>query len=257
VKSYTETAHDLIIDLRIAISLCTRLPIGPPATIGDGEVARASWALPVAGLVVGLFGAATYWIAARSHVPPLPASALAIAATVLLTGAMHEDGLADTADGFGGGKTQESKLEIMRDSRIGTFGSCALILSLMLRWSALAEIAEPRLVAVALIAAHVSARAVLPIVMSFVPPARADGLSSGAGQPPQQSAAIALALGTICLLFSFGPSGALVALLALGAIGLLLTRLAIKAIGGQTGDVLGALEQVGEVAVLLIAASLL
>ncbi len=145
----------------------------------------------------------------------------------------------------------------MRDSRIGTYGTCALILSLMLRWSTLAEIAEPRLVAVALIAAHVSARAVLPIVMSFVPPARADGLSSCAGQPPQQSAAIALALGTICLLFSFGPSGALMALLALGAIGLLLTRLAIKAIGGQTGDVLGALEQVGEAAVLLIAASLL
>jgi adenosylcobinamide-GDP ribazoletransferase len=257
VKSYTETAHDLIIDLRIAISLCTRLPIGPSAKISDGEVARASWALPIAGLVVGLFGAAIYWIAARSHVPPLPASALAIAATVMLTGAMHEDGLADTADGFGGGKTRESKLEIMRDSRIGTYGSCALILSLMLRWSTLAEIAEPRLVAVALIAAHVSARAVLPIVMSFVPPARADGLSSCAGQPPQQSAAIALALGTICLLFSFGPSGALMALLALGAIGLLLTRLAIKAIGGQTGDVLGALEQVGEAAVLLIAASLL
>lgn len=257
MKSYTETAHDLIIDLRIAISLCTRLPIGPSATVGDGEVARASWAFPVAGLVVGLFGAAIYWIAARSHVPPLPASALAIAATVMLTGAIHEDGLADTADGFGGGKTRETKLEIMRDSRIGSYGACALILSLMLRWSALAEIAEPRLVAVALIAAHVSARAVLPIVMSFVPPARANGLSSSAGQPPQQSAAVALALGTICLLFSFGPSGALVALLTLGLIGLLLTRLAIRAIGGQTGDVLGALEQVGEAAVLLIAASLL
>jgi adenosylcobinamide-GDP ribazoletransferase len=257
VKSYTETAHDLIVDLRIAISLCTRLPIGPSTTVGDGEVARASWAFPVAGLVVGLFGAAIYWIAARAHVPPLPASALAIAATVMLTGAMHEDGLADTADGFGGGTTRESKLEIMRDSRIGTYGTCALILSLMLRWSALAEIAEPRLVAVALIAAHVAARAVLPIVMSFVPPARVNGLSSTAGQPPQQSAAIALALGTICLLFSFGPSGALVTLLALGLIGMLLTRLAIRSIGGQTGDVLGALEQVGEAVIMLIAASLL
>jgi adenosylcobinamide-GDP ribazoletransferase len=257
VKSYAETAHDLIIDLRIAISLCTRLPIGPSTTIGEGEVARASWALPVAGLVVGLFAASIYWIAVRLHVPPLPAAALAITATVMLTGALHEDGLADTADGFGGGKTCERKLEIMRDSRIGTYGASALMLSLVLRWSALAEIAEPRLVAVALIAAHVSARAVLPVVMSFVPAARADGLSSGAGQPPQQSAAIALALGTICLLFSFGASGALVAVLALGTIGLLLTRLATRAIGGQTGDVLGALEQVGEAAVLLIAASLL
>jgi len=193
----------------------------------------------------------------RLGLPPLVAAALAVAAGMAATGCLHEDGLADTADGFGGGKTRETKLEIMRDSRIGSYGACALILSLMLRWSALAEIAEPRLVAVALIAAHVSARAVLPIVMSFVPPARANGLSSSAGQPPQQSAAVALALGTICLLFSFGPSGALVALLTLGLIGLLLTRLAIRAIGGQTGDVLGALEQVGEAAVLLIAASLL
>jgi adenosylcobinamide-GDP ribazoletransferase len=257
LKSYTETAHDLMTDLRVAISLCTRLPIGPSALVGNGEVARASWAFPVAGLVVGLFGAATYWIASRAHLPPLPASALAMAATIMLSGAMHEDGLADTADGFGGGKTREDKLEIMRDSRIGTYGTCALILSLMLRWSALAEIAEPRLVAIALISAHVSARAAMPAFMSFVPPARADGLSTSAGHPPRQSATIALALGTICLLFGLGPSGALVALLVLGLIGLVLARFAVKQIGGQTGDVLGALEQVGEVAVLLIASTLL
>jgi adenosylcobinamide-GDP ribazoletransferase len=190
-------------------------------------------------------------------VPPLPASALAMAATVLLTGAMHEDGLADTADGFGGGKTRENKLEIMRDSRIGTYGACALLISLMLRWSALAEIAEPRYVAIALIAAHVSARAALPALMAFVPPARADGLSSSAGQPPRQSAAIALALGTICLVLSFGASGALIGLLVLTLAGLLLAALAVKQIGGQTGDVLGALEQVGEAAILLIATTLL
>ncbi len=257
MKSYAETAQNLITDLRIAISLCTRLPIGPSAAIGDGDVARASWAFPIAGLVVGLFGAAAYWLASRVHVPPMAASALAMAATVLLTGAMHEDGLADTADGFGGGKTRETKLEIMRDSRIGTYGACALAISLMLRWGALAEIAEPRFVAVALIAAHVSARAAVPIFMSLVPPARSDGLSTSAGQPPRQSGTIAFLLGTVCLLFSFGPSSALVTLLALGLIGLVLARLAIRQIGGQTGDVLGALEQTCEAAVLLIAASLL
>jgi adenosylcobinamide-GDP ribazoletransferase len=257
LKSYAETAQDLVTDMRIAISLCTRLPIGPSAAVGDGDVARASWAFPVAGLVVGLFGAATFWLAARLHVPPLPASALAMTATVLLTGAMHEDGLADTADGFGGGDTRETKLAIMRDSRIGTYGACALALSLMLRWSTLAEIAEPRLVAVALIAAHVSARAAVPIFMSFVPPARADGLSTGAGQPSRQGAAIALALGTVCLLLSFGPRGAMAGLLVLALVGLLFARLAIRQIGGQTGDVLGALEQACEATVLLIAASLL
>ncbi len=257
MNSYAETVQNFITDLRIAISLCTRLPIGPQAVVSDGDVARASWAFPVAGLVVGLFGAAIYWIASSVDVPPLPASALAMAATVLLTGAMHEDGLADTADGFGGGKTRETKLEIMRDSRIGTYGACALLISLMLRWSALAEIAEPRYVAIALISAHVSARAALPAFMAFVPLARADGLSSSAGQPPRQSAAIALALGTICLVLCFGASGALIGFLALALIGLLLAALAVKQIGGQTGDVLGALEQVGEAAILLIATTLL
>jgi len=257
LKNYTETAQNLVTDMRIAISLCTRLPIGPSAVVGDGDVARASWAFPVAGLVVGLFGAAIFWLASRLHLPPMAASALAMTATVLLTGAMHEDGLADTADGFGGGKTRETKLAIMRDSRIGTYGACALALSLMLRWSALAEISEPRLVAVALISAHVSARAAVPIFMSLVSPARADGLSTSAGQPPRQSGTIALLLGTICLLISFGPSGALKALLVLGLIGLVLARLTIRQIGGQTGDVLGALEQSCEAAVLLIASSLL
>jgi adenosylcobinamide-GDP ribazoletransferase len=257
LKSYAETLKILVTDIRLAVSLCTRLPVGPPAQVGDGDVARASWAFPVAGLVVGLFAASVYWLASRISVPPLPASALTMAATILLTGAMHEDGLADMADGFGGGKTRENKLEIMRDSRIGTYGACALAISLMLRWSALVEIAEPRYVAIALISAHVAARAALPVFMSFVPPARTDGLSNGAGQPPRQSAAIALALGTICLFVSFGPSGAMIGLLMMAFVGLLLAALSMKQIGGQTGDVLGALEQTSEATVLLIATTLL
>lgn len=257
MNSYAETAQHLVTDVRIAISLCTRLPIGPSAETSGGDVARASWAFPVAGLVVGLFGAGAYWLASRAHVPPLPASGLAIAATILVTGAMHEDGLADTADGLGGGKSREQKLEIMRDSRIGTYGACALVISLMLRWSALAEIADPRLVTIALISAHMSARAALPVFMSLVPSAREDGLSTSAGRPPPQSAVIAVVLGTICLFVGVGPRGAMVGLLTLSLIGLLLAALAKAQIGGQTGDVLGAIEQTGEAAVLLIAASLL
>jgi adenosylcobinamide-GDP ribazoletransferase len=256
LSSYAEALQNLFTDVRIAVSLCTRLPVGPSATLGDGEVARASWAFPVAGLAVGLTGAIIYWFASRLHVPPLPASALAIAATILLTGAMHEDGLADTADGFGGGKTREQKLEIMRDSRIGSYGACALLLSIMLRWGALTEIAEPRFVAIALIAAHVSARAALPAFMSLVPPARADGLSSDAGQPPPQSTVIAFVLGIICLFVSLGAGGGLIGLLILGLIGLLLAALTKAQIGGQTGDMLGALEQTCEAAILVIAASL-
>jgi adenosylcobinamide-GDP ribazoletransferase len=257
LSDYAEILQNLITDLRIALSLCTRLPVGPSAAAGDSGVARASWAFPVAGLVVGLAGAIVYWFTSRASVPPLPASALAVATTMLVTGAMHEDGLADTADGFGGGKTREQKLQIMRDSRIGTYGACALMVSLMLRWSALAEIADPRLVTIALIAAHVSARATLPAFMCLVPPARTDGLSSDAGQPPPQSAVIAFVLGTICLFACFGASGAMLGLLMLALISLLLMALAKAQVGGQTGDVLGALEQAGEALILLIAASLL
>jgi adenosylcobinamide-GDP ribazoletransferase len=254
MSDYAETLQKLVTDLRIGVSLCTRLPVGPAAAVGEGDVARASWTFPIAGLLVGLAGAIAYWLAIRVNVAPLPAAALALAATLLLTGAMHEDGLADTADGLGGG-TREKKLEIMRDSRIGTFGACALAISLMLRWSALADIAEPRLVALALICAHVAARACMPAFMHLVPPARSDGLSSAAGQPPFASVITGLLLGIVSLLLAFGPTRAMVTLLLLLVVALLLARLAIRQFGGQTGDVLGALEQIGEATVLLVAAS--
>jgi adenosylcobinamide-GDP ribazoletransferase len=250
-----QTLPNLIADLRIGLSLCTRLPVGPPAAVGEGDVARASWTFPIAGFVVGLAGALVYWLAVHLNAAPQPAAALALAATMLLTGAMHEDGLADTADGLGG-KTRERKLEIMRDSRIGTFGACALVISLLLRWSAIADIAEPHFVAIALIAAHVAARAALPAFMGMVPTARSDGLSSEAGRPPPPSVIAALILGVICLLFALGVTGSLIALVMLALAGLLLARIATRQFGGQTGDVLGAMEQVGEAVVLLVAASL-
>ena len=257
MTDHAETVKSLLADMRIAISLSTRIPLHPATPVAEGDIARAIWAFPVAGILVGLAGAIVYWLATRMHLQPEPAAMLALAATVLITGAMHEDGLTDTADGFGGGKTREQKLEIMRDSRIGTFGACALIVSIVLRWSSLAAVADPRLVAIALVAAHAAARAPLPLFMRAVPTARANGLSSGAGQPPPQSVVIAIALAIVCLLFGFGLNGTIVALVALAAIALALARLAQKQIGGQTGDVLGALEQVSEAAILTIASSLL
>jgi adenosylcobinamide-GDP ribazoletransferase len=255
MTEYADTLQKMVVDLRIGISLCTRLPVGPAEPIADGDVARASWTFPIAGFLVGLAGALIYGIAIRLNVAPQPAAALALATTLLLTGAMHEDGLADTADSLGG-DNRERKLAIMRDSRIGTFGACALAISLLLRWSTLADIAEPRFVALALICAHVAARACVPAFMHLVAPARSDGLSSGAGQPPFASVVTALLLGIASLLLAFGPTGAMVTLLLLLLLALVLARLAIRQFGGQTGDVLGALEQVCEAAVLLVAASL-
>ncbi|BBO13664.1 adenosylcobinamide-GDP ribazoletransferase [Bradyrhizobium sp. TM102] len=250
-----ELLKDIVADLRMAVSFVTILPVALSKPAADGTVARATWALPVAGLLVGLAGAFVYKVAIRFGLTPNIAALLALASTALITGALHEDGLADTADGLGGGRTRERKLEIMRDSRIGTYGVCALILSFGLRWSALAAIADPLLVTFALCAAHAAARAGVPAFMSLVPPARPDGLSASAGSPPGRSVAIAFALGTLALALALGPGKALVGLILLSLAGLLLARLAVRQIGGQTGDILGAFEQIGEILILLVAAS--
>src|SRR4029077_12862802 len=167
-------------------------------------------------------------------------ASLTVPATLFVTGALHEDGLADTADGFGGGDTREKKLEIMRDARIGTYGVCALFIALLIRTAAISGLTEPALVAVALIAAHVGARAVLPFVMFLLPAARSDGLAFAAGAPSCMSVAIAAALGFLALLFCLGLAHALVALVVLAIVVSLLCWLATRQIGGQTGDVLGA-----------------
>jgi len=253
----TKLLRSIIVDLRIAASFATILPLGPSRPVDGGEVARAAWATPLAGLLVGLIGAAIYSIANGLGLTPGPSAVLALATTILVTGALHEDGLADTADGLGGGRTRERKLDIMRDSRIGTYGTCALIISFGLRWSALAAIADPWVIAAALPAAHAASRAGVPAFMWFVRPARSDGLSAAAGRPSAQSVAIALGLGVLCLVFSVGPGKAVIGLILLSLAGLVVGRLAVRQIGGQTGDILGALEQIGEIAILLLAAAVL
>lgn len=255
--NYFESLRKIATDIRIAVSLSTILPVGPAGPVDDGEVARASWALPVAGLLVGLVGAVIYSIARATGLTPGPAAMLALATTILVTGAIHEDGLADTADGLGGGRTLDQKLEIMRDSRIGTYGVCALTVSIILRWSALATIDEPELVAITLLVSHAAARAALPVFMSLVPPARVDGLSAKAGEPSRQSAIIALGLGVLCLIFGLGVREAIVGLILMALAGLILAWLVTRQVGGQTGDILGAMEQIGEIAIVLLAASLL
>lgn len=104
---------------------------------------------------------------------------------------------------------------------------------------------------------HAAARAGLPAFMSLVPPARRDGLSAGAGSPPGRSVAIAFAAGTLVLALTLGPAKALIGLVLLSLAGLILARLAIRQIGGQTGDILGAFEQAGEILILLVAAAFL
>jgi adenosylcobinamide-GDP ribazoletransferase len=244
-------------ELSVAFTFLTRLPVNHAAPIGKGELSSALWCAPVVGVAVGLVGSVVYGLAHVLGVPPLAAAALAAAATVLVTGALHEDGLADVADGFGGSATPERKLEIMRDSRIGTYGVCALILSFILRVAALASLADPGLVAAVLVATHAAARAPIAAFMSLIPPARPDGLSADAGSAPQSSAAMSALLGFLALVFGlgFGP-GVIAAILLCAGFGFM-AWLCNRQIGGQTGDVLGALEQIGEIAVMLTATAML
>jgi adenosylcobinamide-GDP ribazoletransferase len=245
--------EDCANDLKASIVFLTRLPFGRATPIAGGDIARAAWALPVAGALIGLIGAVVYALAHKIGLPPWPAAALAIAATMLATGSLHEDGLADTVDGFGGGDTRERKLDIMRDSRIGTYGVCALALSIMLRVGALANLPDARAVVWALIAAHAAARATLPVFMYLVPAARHDGLSFAAGRPPYQRVVAAAVLGALMLAIGLGIGLGIVALVFLVLVIALMAWLSIVEIDGQTGDVLGAVEQISEIVVLLVA----
>jgi adenosylcobinamide-GDP ribazoletransferase len=245
----------LTTDLRTGLAFLTRLPWVGSAPSTGSDVARASWTFPLVGAAVGAAGALVYWLASELGLHAFVCSALALAATLLVTGCLHEDGLADTADGFGGGVGRKRKLEIMRDSGIGTYGAAALTLSLLLRVGAIASLAEPTLVAFALIAAHAGARATIPVFMRRVPPARQDGLAAEAGEPPQGNSVLAVGIGLAILLICLGFGGTLIALLLLAVGTGLMAWLSIRQIGGQTGDVLGTQEQLSEILILLTAAA--
>jgi len=242
-------------DLSVALGFYTRLPLPHHRAIAGEDLARAAWAAPIAGCLVGAVGALTYWIAHVLGLGPLPSAGLSVAAALAMTGALHEDGLADTTDAFGAAAAPADRLAIMRDSRIGAYGASALILSIGLRWAALASLAGPAPVATALIGAHAAARAMPPLLMRLVPPARPDGLSAAAGLPPTDSVTAAAVLGFVALLLALGPGRALIAAALLAVSLFAIRRLTLDKIGGQTGDVLGAIEQVCEVLVLLVAAT--
>ena len=143
----------------------------------------------------------------------------------------------------------------MRDSRIGTYGACALIIALLLRASAIASVAAPGRVAIALVVAHAVARAMMPVFMRAVAPARPDGLAAGTGRPPFWSAAVAALIAVAVAVAGLGLAKAGVAALLLLATFVLMRTLCLRQLGGQTGDVTGALEQISETLIVLIAAA--
>ncbi|MBZ9683994.1 MULTISPECIES: adenosylcobinamide-GDP ribazoletransferase [unclassified Mesorhizobium] len=247
----TLSPRQVLDDIALCLVFFTRLPL-PVFDFRGRNLAAAIWAAPIAGLVVGLIGAIVFATAERFGLAIGPAAALALVATVATTGCLHEDGLSDVADGFGGGKSRGRKLEIMRDSRIGAYGAMALALALLIRWSALSQVVEPTQALFALVAAHAASRGVLGAFMHLLPPARSDGLSAGAGAVSLETAIAGAVLGAIPLLL-LGLGGAIAALILLGLFFAAFHALCLNQIEGQTGDTVGALQQLSEIAVLLVA----
>lgn len=243
-------------DLKIAMIFFTRVPVAYDGALGLPELKRAWRAVPLVGAVIGAVGAGVYAAAHRLGLGPTIAAVLAVMATTLLTGALHEDGLADFVDGCGGGRDRAGRLEIMRDSRIGTYGVLALGFTGALRIAALATIAAPYAVAVVLIAVHAVSRAAIPLAMTRMAPARGDGLAADAGKPAPATLAIALGLAAVLALGLLGGiAGACVLAVACMA-AMIVAAVAQRLVGGYTGDVLGAVEQAAEVSILVALAGL-
>jgi adenosylcobinamide-GDP ribazoletransferase len=247
----------LLIDLIICLRFYTRLPV--PAASGKFPshtltgFSGAIRMLPFAGGLLGLLAAIVFWIASKTGFPPAIAAPLSVCALMLLSGAMHEDGLADCTDGFFGGATRERKLAIMQDSAIGSFGALALALSLYLRVAGLTIIANESLslAGAVLIGAAAFSRTTALIPLAILPPARGNGLGFSAGKPE-----IAALTTAFCLAFAFaltpllagaGLKAIFAAIVSALCAAYGMALFAKRQIGGQTGDVAGAAQQFSEI----------
>ncbi|MEQ8699445.1 MAG: adenosylcobinamide-GDP ribazoletransferase [Bauldia litoralis] len=256
-------AASLADDLVASLAFLTRFPLGwlgaEPSSRPDFR--RSSRMFPVVGALVGLVAGIVLVVAGSLGAPSLVAAALAVVATMLATGGLHEDGLSDTFDGFGGGATRERKLEIMRDSRIGSHGAAALVFSILIRTAALGALmaAGPWPAALALVAAEAVSRTAMMRVWHDLPAARTDGLAHDTG-PPDASAmltaqASALVIAAIAVWPALGLLPAIAGILLSLAGTYILILYARSQIGGRTGDTLGACQQIAVVLFLVGVAS--
>ena len=250
--------HELRLAL-LALQFLTRVPI--PAWVGY----RAEWLnacarhFPVVGLAVGAF-AALVFVAAQALWPLPVAVLLSMASTLILTGAFHEDGLADTFDALGGAVARERALEIMKDSRLGTYGTAALVVVLALKAAALLALGAQA--AMALLLAHTASRA-MPVLLIRLLPYAGDAQAAKVKPLAQQvswagvSVACGWAMAAALLLTHFGVlrADAGAALLACAAVALLMALWLRRRLGGYTGDTLGATQQLAELAIYLALAA--
>ncbi|MBZ0215484.1 MAG: adenosylcobinamide-GDP ribazoletransferase [Fimbriimonadaceae bacterium] len=245
----------VVSDLAAAWCLLLRVPGPLPARwLGQSGFAASAWAFPLIGALIGACGGAVYYAGAGLDLAPISRAGLTLAVIILLTGALHEDGFADFWDSFGG-RDRKRRLEIMRDSRIGTFGTLGLIFSVGLRWGSIYDLGNARTILAVLIASAALSRMACLVIMRFLNAARDDGLG-------------ALASGISLPVFTLGGISAVIITLvamplplaglffaAVAVVSIVLIAVAKSRFGGFTGDVLGAGQQFCEIALLVLAAS--
>ncbi|MDO8189442.1 adenosylcobinamide-GDP ribazoletransferase [Conexibacter sp. JD483] len=239
-------------DAALALAFLTRIPI-PPRALDRADMPRAAGWFPLVGVLVGAVAGGV-----RAAAEPLlggaSASVLALAALVIVTGALHQDGLADCADGLGVRGDRAKRLAVMRDSQIGSFGMLALLGWGLLAFTTLAPLTNGHALA-ALIAAAALGRAAALAHASMLPPARSDGLGAGFSVPRAALAAgIATAI-VATVAATRDPQETALALAAAALATAAATAAARRAIGGRSGDTLGATVVVAELAVLLALAA--
>lgn len=239
-------------DLLSAFGLLSRLPLPQPHT---PRGAPAAWAWPLVGAATGAIAATIAALLLALGVPVTVAAVAVLATQALATGALHEDGLADTADGLFGGWTPARRLEIMKDSHIGSYGTLGLILTVLARWTALVAILHVSVWGIIAVAAL--SRAPMAAVMAALPNARGTGLAQSVGRPDLQVVLVAIALALIASILTVELTATLLMALMITAVTLATALTARARIGGQTGDVLGATQQLAELAALTTLATMI
>lgn len=252
MPDFSDRIRRLPDDMVAALSFFSRLPVqgARPRTLDLRETAGA-W--PLAGLLIAVAPALVLVIDSVLGLPLLVTAFFVVATSIAMTGALHEDGLADTFDGLAHGEGRYARLEIMRDSRIGTFGALALLLSVGLKGAAIAALsAYPSRAVLAILCAAVISRTLALWHWSGMPPARDDGMAYGAGQPDTIALQIGLLSGlgaAIVLIVGFGWAAILGLIFAATAIGFY-SPLISRRLGGHTGDTIGACQQIAETMLL-------
>lgn len=242
--------------LALALLFLTRIPVRLSPPPEAAEIAAAGDCFPAIGALIGAVTGGLFWGLSIAGLPTLAAAGLALATQLALTGALHEDGLADMADGFGGGLTRDRKLEIMRDSRLGTYGGAALVLSLLIRVGLIAAL--PPAAAPGLLAIAQGASRWLPTALRIgLPPARraeeGGGLTAAVAATDALPVSLRAAVPTLLLpLLLDGILAALTVALALGLVWWAMHRLCRRHIQGFTGDTLGGSQQIAEITLLCL-----